>query len=159
MDLPKRKPIRLKDYDYSTPGAYFITICVKEHKAILSNINVGANIVRPQEIHLTKYGEIVENAIKNIPKHYSNISVDNYVIMPDHIHLLLQIHTNENGRPLVAPTINRVIKQTKGYITKQIGSSIWQKSFNDHIIRGREDYKSIWEYIENNPLKSKGLED
>lgn len=73
--------------------------------------------------------------------------------MPDHIHLLLQIHGNENGRPMVAPTINRVIKQTKGYITKQIGFSIWQKSFNDHIIRGQEDYKSIWEYIENNPLK------
>ncbi|MBE6733486.1 MAG: hypothetical protein E7561_05780 [Ruminococcaceae bacterium] len=60
--------------------------------------------------------------------------------MPDHIHLLLQIHSDIDGRPLVAPTIDRVIKQTKGYITKQIGFSIWQKSFNDHIIRGDKDY-------------------
>ena len=73
--------------------------------------------------------------------------------MPDHIHLLLQINTNKNGRPMVAPTVDRIIKQTKGYITKQIGFSIWQKSFYDHIVRGNNDYKEIWEYIENNPLK------
>ena len=54
---------------------------------------------------------------------------------------------------MFAPTINRVIKQMKGYITKQIGYSIWQKSFNDHIVRNNNDYKEIWEYIENNPLK------
>ncbi len=54
---------------------------------------------------------------------------------------------------MVAPTINRVIQQTKGYVTKQIGFSIWQKSYNDHIVRNEQDYKSIWEYIENNPFK------
>jgi REP element-mobilizing transposase RayT len=82
MELPKRKKIRLKNYDYSSPGTYFITICVKDRKAILSNIVVGASITRPKEIF-----------------------------------------------------------------------SIWQKSYNDHIIRGLDDYKNIWEYIENNPLK------
>ena len=97
----------------------------------------------------------MESAIKNIPIHYPVITVDNYVIMPDHIHLLLQINSDFNGRPLVAPTIDRVIKQMKGYISKQIGFSIWQKSFNDHIIRGDQDYKEIWEYIENNPLNIK----
>jgi REP element-mobilizing transposase RayT len=153
MELPKRKNNRLNNFDYSQPGVYFITICVKNRKTILSNIIVGANIVRPKEIHLTKYGEIVETAIKNIPQHYPSIRIDNYVIMPDHIHLLLQINTNKNGRPMVAPTVDRIIKQTKGYITKQIGFSIWQKSFYDHIVRGNNDYKEIWEYIENNPLK------
>jgi REP element-mobilizing transposase RayT len=153
MELPKRKNIRLKNYDYSSPGTYFITICVKDRKAILSNIVVGASIARPKEIQLTQYGKIVETAINNIPKHYPIISVDNYVIMPDHIHLLLQIHSYIDGRPMVAPTIDRVIKQMKGYITKQIGFSIWQKSYNDHIVRGLDDYKNIWEYIENNPLK------
>ncbi len=153
MELPKRKNIRLKDYDYSKPGAYFVTICVKERKTILSEIIVGANSVRPNEIRLTKYGEIVKSAISNIPKYYPNVTVDNYVIMPDHIHLLLQLHSDESGRTVFAPTINRVIKQTKGYITKQMGFSIWQKSFNDHIIRGEKDYKEIWEYIENNPIK------
>ncbi len=153
MELPKRKNIRLENYDYSSPGTYFITICVKDRKAILSNIVVGASIARPKEIQLTQYGEIVEIAINNIPKHYPIISVDNYVIMPDHIHLLLRIHSDIDGRPMVAPTIDRVIKQMKGYITKQIGFSIWQKSYNDHIVRGLDDYKNIWEYIENNPLK------
>ncbi len=153
MNLPKRKENRLKNYDYSTPGAYFITICVKDRKAILSNITVGANSVRPKEIFLTKYGEIVKTAIENIPEYYPAVSLDNYVIMPDHVHLLLQIHSELNGRPVVAPTIDRVIKQTKGVITKQIGFSIWQKSFNEHIVRCKNDYKEIWEYIDNNPLK------
>ena len=73
--------------------------------------------------------------------------------MPDHIHLLLRIHCDSNGLPTSAPKINKVIQQTKGIITKQIGFSIWQKSYNDHIVRGLDDYKNIWEYIENNPLK------
>jgi len=153
MNLPKRKSIRLKKYDYSTPGVYFVTLCTKSRDAILSEIVVGASIARPKEIHLTKYGKIVENAIKNIPKYYPVIYVDNYVIMPDHIHLLLQIHSDVNGRPMVAPTIDRVIQQTKGFITKQIGFPIWQKSFYDHIVRGENDYKEIWEYIESNPFK------
>ncbi len=153
IELPKRKRTRLKNYNYSTEGAYFVTLCTKNRDAILSEIIVGESVALPKEIHLTEYGKIAESAIKNIPKYYPCISVDNYVIMPDHIHLLLQIHSDIDGRPMVAPTIDRVIQQTKGYITKQIGFSIWQKSFNDHIVRGRTDYKEIWEYIENNPLK------
>ena len=151
-DLPNRKPNRLKEYDYNTPGAYFITICTKDRKNYFWD-NVGANSVRPKEMHLTKYGEIAKNSINDIPKYYPGISVDKYVIMPNHIHLLLQIHSNNNGRTMFAPTIDRVIKQTKGYITKQIGFSVWQKSYYDHIVRNEQDYKEIWEYIDNNPLK------
>ena len=153
MELPKRKTIRLKEYDYNLPGAYFITICVKNKKPILSDVFVGASIARPKEIRLSKYGKIVDKTIKNIPFYYPAISIDNYVIMPNHIHLLIQIRSDNIGRPMVAPTIERVIQQMKGIITKQIGFSIWQKSFNDHIIRGNFDYKEIWEYIENNALK------
>lgn len=96
---------------------------------------------------------ITDEAINNISEIYQNITVDNYVIMPNHIHLLLQIHSDENGRPVVAPTIDRVIQQMKGYVTKQIGEPIWQKLFFDHIIRGEQDYGEIWQYIENNPIK------
>lgn len=149
MDLPSRKKNRLENYDYNENGAYFITICVKDRKKILCNI-VGANIVRPQ---LTQYGEIVNKAIKNIPSHYNSITIDKYVIMPDHVHLLLQIHSTNDGRTMFAPTLDRVIKQTKGYITKQIGFPIFQRSYYDHIIRNQEDYNEIWEYIENNPKK------
>lgn len=72
---------------------------------------------------------------------------------PNNIHLLLQIKCDRDGRAMLAPTISTVIQQTKGYITKQIGFSVWQKLFYDHIIRGEKDYKEIWEYIDNNPLK------
>ena len=73
--------------------------------------------------------------------------------MPDHIHFIISIMTDENGRTQFAPTISRAIKQFKGSLTKQIGRPIWQKSFYDHGIRNQQDYDEIWEYIENNPLK------
>ncbi len=117
--------------------------------------NVGASIARPQEIPLNKNGQIVDEAIKNIDKIYQNITVDKYVVMLNHIHLLLQIHSAPDGRPMVAPTIDRVIQQMKGYVTKQIGEPIWQKLFHDHIIRGEQDYMEIWQYIDSNPAKWK----
>lgn len=75
--------------------------------------------------------------------------------MPNHVHLLLQINTNADGRPMVAPTISTVVQQLKGIVSKQIGHSIWQKLFHDHVIRNAADYTKIWEYIENNPLQWK----
>ena len=95
---------------------------------------------------------MIDKAIKTIEKVYPFVTVDQYVIMPNHIHLLLQIHTDENGRPMVAPTIGRVIQQMKGYATKQIGKNIWQKLYHDHIIRNQNDYDRIWNYIELNPM-------
>ena len=73
--------------------------------------------------------------------------------MPNHIHLLLQINTDESGRAMLAPTISRVIQQMKGVITKQIGQSIWQKLYHDHVIRGEADYLKIWRYIDSNAAK------
>ena len=99
-DLPKRKSIRIEDYDYSTPGAYFITICATNREKIFWS---------------DRRDELCSSAC--------------------------------------APTISRVIKQFKGSITKQVGRTIWQKSFYDHGIRNQQDYNEIWEYIENNPLK------
>jgi len=144
----------LPNFDYSTPGAYFITVCTKNRKCILWN-NVGASIARPHNIPLSAYGKIVNQAICNIPLHYPAVTVDNYTIMPNHIHLLLQINTDADGRPMVAPTISTIVQQMKGIVTKQVGESIWQKLFHDHIIRGEKDYLKIWEYIENNPAKWK----
>lgn len=75
--------------------------------------------------------------------------------MSNHVHLLLQINTDADGRPMVAPTISTVVQQFKGIVSKQIGHSIWQKLFHDHVIRNQADYMKIWEYIENNPLQWK----
>ncbi len=154
MELPKRKPNRLNNFDYSTPGAYFVTICTKDHKCMLWD-DVGASIARPQTHQLSKYGIIVEKAIRDIPAHYPAISVDQHVVMPNHIHLLLQINTDTDGRPMVAPTISTVVQQLKGVVTKQIGHSIWQKLFHDHVIRDERDYLKIWAYIDNNPARWK----
>ena len=149
MELPKRKNMRLKDYDYSQNGAYFITICTKDKKSLLwKNSLVGARIARPL---LTNNGKIAETSINEIPIHYPMIEIDKYVIMPNHLHMILLI--NNNGRAMRAPTISNVINQMKGYVTKQIGYSIWQKLFHDHIIRGENDYLRIWQYIEDNPAR------
>ncbi len=153
MDLPKRKNIRLNDYNYSSNGAYFITICTKNKENLLWK-NVGANCVRPlDQLPLSKIGIVIENEIYKLNTVYENIKVDKYQIMPNHIHLIIFIYEDSNGRTQFAPTISRIIKQFKGSITKQIGFSIWQKSFYDRVIRNEKEYQEVWNYIHNNPLK------
>lgn len=154
MDHPKRKPNRLTNYDYSTAGAYFITICTRDRKCLLWQ-TVGASIARPDAVQLSQYGQIVDQAIRQIPEHYPAIRLDKYTVMPNHVHLLLRIDTDSDGRAMLAPTISRVIQQMKGIVTKQIGASIWQKLFHDHVIRGERDYLKIWEYIDQNPVRWK----
>ena len=152
MEYRNRKEHRIKWHDYSSSGGYFLTICTKERKNYFWT-DVGAPIGRPYDFELSSYGLIVERAIKNIEDVYSAVSVDDYIIMPDHIHLLLIICFDQNGRPMGAPTIDQIVNQTKGYITKQIGQPIWQKSFCDHIIRDEKDYNLHVKYIRENPLK------
>ncbi len=153
MELPKRKKIRLEGYDYSTCGAYFVTICVADRNALLWN--VGANCVRPHEPSLSNIGETIDNEILKLNTIYDNVFVDKYCIMPDHIHMIIFIMPDETGRTQFAPAVSRIIKQFKGSITKQIGFSIWQKSFNDRIIRNEYGYHEVWQYIDQNPLKWK----
>ncbi len=150
IPLVRRKANRLTGYDYSSCGTYFITVCTKDKKRLFGNI-VGAPIGRPN-VELSEYGEIVDEAINNIEKKYTCIRVDKYVIMPDHIHLLLSILPDKSGRPMGAPTVSTVINQLKGCVSKKVGFSLWQKLYYDHIIRDEEDYNTKWQYIENNPV-------
>ena len=163
-DLPKRKPIRLEDYDYSTPGAYFITVCTANREKIFWSDRRGElrspdDVVdtsdhrSPLSVELSGIGKIVDTEIQKMNIVYHAVRVDKYCIMPDHIHFIISINTDESGRTQFAPTISRVIKQFKGSVTKQFGRPVWQKSFHDHCIRNQRDYDEIWEYIENNPLK------
>ncbi len=152
MKYPKRKQNRLTEYDYSTPNAYFITVCTQDRKNLFWT-DVGAAIGRPEEIPLTGLGITVKQVIQDIPKHYPAITVDHAVVMPNHIHLLLQINTDADGRPMAAPTVSTVINQTKGTVSKKAGSSVWQKGFYDHVIRSEQDYLDVWNYIEGNPGK------
>ena len=98
-ELPKRKRNRLENYDYSSCGAYFITVCTLERQNYFWE-NVGAIIDRPQDVELSTYGKMVDQAIQNIPSAYPALSLESYVIMPNHIHLLLRVCTDEYGRPL-----------------------------------------------------------
>ena len=154
MSLPKRKPTRLKDFDYSSQGAYFVTICTKDRKNILSNI-VGEGFPLPQ---LTQQGKIVEKYILSVNKKYPCVAVNKFVIMPNHIHIIFCVENDGRGNP--SPTISNVVGWLKYNATKQInlidgntGNRIFQRSYYDHVIRNQEDYNEIWEYIENNPQK------
>jgi len=149
-NLPTRKSIRLKNYDYSQNGAYYITICTKNKQHLFWNDIVGARIARPP---LSDIGKVTENAINKISFHYPMVLVDKYAIMPNHIHMILIISNEDSERALRAPTISTIINQMKGYITKQIGYSIWQKLYNDHVIRSETEYKTKWEYIDTNPIR------
>ena len=153
--LPKRKSLRLKNYDYSTPGAYFITICTAGKRCVLSVI-VGDGLARPV-VKLTNVGCIVEQQIMDIPKRFSTVSVDAYVIMPNHVHLLLSIH-GDAGRASPSPTVGDVIRALKSLTTRQArphwgDGPLFQRFYYDHIIRDEKDYGEVWAYIEENPLR------
>ena len=154
--MNSRKNNRLEFYDYSQNGAYFVTICAKDKQKIFWNnqqCSVGAVRGRPQD-KLNHLGLIVKIGIEKIPLYYQNITVDKYVIMPNHVHLIIRIDNNDiNGRPMTAPTLSQIVNQFKGYCSKQIGHPVWQKSFHDHIIRNQADYNRIWEYVDTNAIK------
>lgn len=150
MELSKRKPNRLPEYDYSRAGYYFITVCTKDKEPLLWLPSVGATCGRPP---LSPLGLIVEEELLHLDSVYANIRLDKFVIMPNHIHLILMIGSDGCGRPQVAPTISRVMKQFKGAVTKRAGLPLWQKSFHDHVIRNESDYLRIWRYMDTNPLK------
>ncbi|MBR5437584.1 MAG: transposase [Clostridia bacterium] len=159
MEKPIRKPNRLKHYDYGSNGMYFITICTKNKAHILGKI-VGATIGRPPRICLSRCGEITKYAIENINSFYPAVSVVKYVIMPNHIHLIVTVNkpdSDKNGTSRApSPTnavIPRVISTFKRLVNKDTGKDTFQRSYHDHIIRNEKDYEKIWEYIDTNPMK------
>ena len=150
-NYPVRKKNRLTGFDYSSPNAYFITICTRERQKLFWTA-VGATNGRPPDLPLSPCGQVVRSAIETIPQHYPAYVLEHYVIMPNHIHLLLRIQADESGRPMVAPTVSTVVAQMKGAVTKQVGINVWQKGFHDHVVRTEADYQDIWTYIDNNPI-------
>ncbi len=164
MDLPKRKNTRLLEYDYSMAGAYFITICTHEHKCIFGEIkNVGA-IHESPAITYTFIGNTVRKIIEHLPMRFP-VRIDKYVIMPNHIHMIVTICSDMDERAIrESPLHNKrsVISKMVGYMKMNVSKivhqlqpnlNIWQRSYHDHVIRGAEDYKNIWEYMDNNPAK------
>ena len=145
---PVRKANRLESYDYSTPGYYFVTFCTENHVCILGRVTpCGEN--QQGEMVLNQAGEIVCQAILNIPDSYPGVLLDKFVIMPNHVHMILALQDGKSS----LPSISRIVQQTKGVVTKHLGKNIWQIHFHDHVIRNEQDYREIWQYIDNNPTK------
>lgn len=173
----ERKNIRLKDFDYSSCGEYFITICTKDRKNLfwekeyeLSSFSwefVGENCVLPKNLPLSYFGKIVFSQIKKWNSTYESVNISSFIIMPNHIHLIVCINSNI-GRTQFSPTetnnsifsintkkpvtIMQMVKQFKGAVTKILGFSLWQRSFMEHIIRDENDFIIRTEYIMKNPF-------
>ena len=152
MNLPARKRNRLPEYDYSAPNAYFITICTNHRQKLFWN-NANTVVGNIKQISLNGLGIIVRQCIEDIPKFYPAVSVDHYVIMPNHVHLLLQIHPDSDGQPVSTASISTVVRMMKGAVSRQAGFPVWQKGYYDHVIRNDKDYQETWQYIEGNPGK------
>ena len=158
MNLPKRKPNRLAGFEYSTPGAYFITICVEGKRCILSSVVGGGAFDAPQ-MRLTELGKIAEKHIITSNR-LPNVCVEKYVIMPNHIHLLLAVSESDMNGSSRAPTptneiVPRFVSTLKRFCHREAGERIFQRSYHDHIIRNQRDYDEIWQHIDNNPLRWK----
>ncbi len=153
MEYPKRKHPRLKDYDYSQNGAYYITICVEGKRCLLGRIE-------NQQVLLSDYGKIAKKYIDGIESHYRFVRVINSIVMPNHIHLLIQkdippwIILQENDKiGKRTASVETVIHAFKRLTTKEIGHSIWQTSFYEHIIRNQSDIQRVSDYIDANPRR------
>ncbi len=159
-DLPNRKPTRLREFDYSSAGAYFVTICTQDRKCIfeIENNFVGNDL----RVVPCLQNQILHKWLNETQNKFNNMKIDKYVIMPNHLHLIVFITERHAGRSLQdairffkTMTTNEYMKGVKNNIFSPFNKKLWQKSFYDHIIRDEKDYKRIYEYIENNPSRWK----
>lgn len=166
-----RRSIRLKEFDYTTPWWYYVTICTDGHKYSFGKIRNG-------KMELNLFGKIADECWRNISKHFQQVELDYYVIMPNHIHGIVIINgrgtacralTNANrdntdndelfGKP-VKGSLPTIIRSYKSAVTKRIneikkaaGGIVWQRNYYEHVIRNEKELYNIRRYIEQNPLK------
>lgn len=149
ITYPERKLQRLKNYDYSTNGAYFITQCTQDKKYLLGRISDG-------NMKLNIAGKDVENILLKLSEKYNDM-LYKYIIMPNHIHFLFLLDRKENisietfMQQLKSITTVNYINNVKEGLLPPFEKRIWQKSYNDRIIRNETDFLIHWQYIENNP--------
>jgi len=165
-----RRSIRLKGYDYTRPGAYFITICTHERAHLFGAVVEG-------KMQLNDAGRIAEQCWRDIPVHFPHVQLDAFVIMPNHVHGVLWIVAHDGARvgathasPLrnapipprgpVPQSIGAIIGQFKSAVTRQInalrnapGAPVWQRNYYEHIIRNEQALNAIRRYIVENPLR------
>jgi REP element-mobilizing transposase RayT len=164
MDRYRIKTTRLKGYDYSGDGEYFITICTKNKIRLFGEIS-------PPKILLSKIGQIVVDCWNDLPNHYQNIILDEFIVMPDHIHGIIIIRNGPDNKFKYG--LSEFIRAFKSFSSRRINklnvvetglrpvsttttSNIWQSRFYDRIIRSDNELNRIRSYIKNNPTKFHG---
>lgn len=172
-DLPKRKGTRWQGYDYGFAGMYFVTICVRDRRPILSEITVkdnddevGEGLAPPAildrsfmcaNVVLKPCGEIAKEQLLALEKRYTGLKISDYVIMPEHIHAIIIVPEGAGGAS-PSPTLNDVICAFKSITSKMCKEKcgvekMFQRSYFDHIIRDADDCRKHKNYISDNPRK------
>jgi len=163
MELPKRKSIRLKDYDYSHNGAYFITVCTKDRLNLFGGITVEADLVSAR-MELTKAGQMVEEMFLETVNSFDGIITDKYIVMPNHFHCIIiikQADTRSAPTKTAADVVQafkskttvEYIRAVKAGVLPPFAKQIWQRNYYEHIVRDEKDYQTKWQYIDENPLR------
>jgi REP element-mobilizing transposase RayT len=155
-----RRSIRLRGYDYSQTGAYFVTICIQNRECLFGEIVGG-------EMQLNDVGKIVQMTWDALPSHYPHIELDEWVVMPNHFHsiiVLANVGAGSVGAGLKpAPTrhgLPEIVRALKTFSSRRInelrqtpGTKLWQRNYWEHIIRNETELNRIREYIQNNPTQ------
>jgi putative transposase len=161
-----RRSIRLKEYDYSQSGAYFVTVCAWKKENSFGEIKNG-------EMLLNEYGRIVQEQWNALPGHFVSVETDEFVVMPNHVHGIFMLTvgaqfiapfpentTEEQGVMNPAPTVGEILRAFKARCTNAInkiwntsGMPLWQRNYYEHIIRDGQELLAIRDYIRYNPLK------
>lgn len=156
--FPVRKNIRLKDYDYSQVGYYFITICTRNRINWLGKIDVGQKLC---SCRLSEIGIITETELFQLENRYSILKIEKHIIMPNHVHAIFALNERREQSPRPT-TLMDMICTFKSVTSKAFNKAsdttariLWQSRFHDHIIRNEAEYQNIWQYIDTNPAKWK----
>ena len=155
-ELPQRKYPRLKEFDYSQPGYYYITIHTADPSVRLSTIGLASTEVL---VRLTKVGRIAREQLLRLPERFATVRIDKYVIMPTHIHAIVVIEREAVGaRP--HPTLMDIVGAYKSMTTRECnrvfdapGKNLFQRSFYETVLRNERAYLECWRYIDENPRK------
>lgn len=156
-----RKSVRLPQFDYSNNGAYFVTVCSKNRQRLFGRIE--ESVVRPSSL-----GILVAHLLKSIPNHFPNFHLDEFIVMPNHLHAILAVQRGtacrtpmyeEFGKP-VPGSIATVVRSFKSEVTRrwrskggQKSAVIWQRGYYLHVIRDQDELNRVRRYIRLNPLK------
>ena len=155
---PKRKHPRLKNYDYSLPGYYYVTIHAESDEPSLSSVGQGLALAEPVVI-LTALGKIVEQQLLALEQRFSCVKIDKYIIMPNHIHVIIRL-IGEPAGASPRPTLMEVVSAYKSLTTRTVnqkyntpGRKLFQTSFYETVLRNEKAYQECWRYIDGNPGK------